>query len=58
MTPQPSGRLTAVGEGRYDLVVKRNFEATGDGVRSSYGALSASLSAARGGSGFDIPSRT
>jgi uncharacterized protein YndB with AHSA1/START domain len=35
MTPQPTGRLTAVGEGRYDLVVKRNFEATGDDVWAS-----------------------
>ena len=35
MTPQPTGRLTAVGGGRYDLLVKRNFEATGDDVWAS-----------------------
>ena len=35
-----------------------NFDATGEGVRSSYHMLSASLSAARSGDSFAVPTHT
>ncbi len=35
MTPKPTGSLTAVGEGRYDLVLKRSFKATEEDVWAS-----------------------
>jgi hypothetical protein len=44
--------------GRLGFAHATNFAATGQGVRSSYDALSASLAAARSGAGFDIPSQT
>jgi hypothetical protein len=44
--------------GRLGFAHATNFEATGDGVRSSYSALSRSMASARSGAGFDIPSET
>lgn len=35
MTPKPTGSLTAVGEGRYDLVLKRSFRAAEEDVWAS-----------------------
>ncbi len=44
--------------GRLGFDHATNFAATGKGVQSNYDALSASLSAARSGADFDIPSQT